>query len=131
MGAKLVALTAGTAALVYVALSGRLSSTSGDAAGAALRRQWRPGEEDEANKGGGEEAGAGAADLEGGRGGDARTAGFASTGSSSSMGNPARARGAPPSPSPAATPRFPSPAATPPPPSTPPPASGSRLATDM
>ena len=51
MGAKRVASAAGTAALVYAALSGRLSSPSGDAAGAAPRRQWRPGEEDEANKG--------------------------------------------------------------------------------
>jgi len=48
MGAKRVASAAGTAALVYVALSGRLSSPSGDAAWAARRP---PGEEDEANKG--------------------------------------------------------------------------------
>ncbi|KAG2559081.1 hypothetical protein PVAP13_8NG323000 [Panicum virgatum] len=51
MGAKRVASAAGTAALVYAALSGRLSSPSGDTAGAVPRRQRRPGEEDEANKG--------------------------------------------------------------------------------
>nr|CAB3492177.1 unnamed protein product [Digitaria exilis] len=48
MGAKRAAAAAGAAALVYVALSGRLSPASGDAAAEVLRRERRREEEDEA-----------------------------------------------------------------------------------
>ncbi|KAG0530839.1 hypothetical protein BDA96_05G221700 [Sorghum bicolor] len=47
MGAKRVASAVGTAAIVYVALSGRLSSASGDDAADAARRRRRSAEEGE------------------------------------------------------------------------------------
>ena len=47
----------------------------GDTTGVVLMQQQRPGEQDEAIKGGGEVAGAGAADLVGGCGGDSEDGG--------------------------------------------------------